>query len=362
MIRRMIVLATALAIAASVEAGEAAGGPAQVPLLRYSFYLGLAGDRIIHTDAAGYELYDVNPESILAVDYHPAEWLGFHLGLTLESVHGLDAGEDRYFRDLGLYVDTLNVSVEQDGFTAVAGKFTPGFGTAWDITPGIYSSEFVEDYEFSEMIGAGAGYSFDMGAAGTVTAGASLFFVDTTVLSDSLFTRRGRTLRSDGGAGNTGRLDNVAVTLDGSDIDMLPGFAWHLGYAHLSAGEGDEASVNGWVAGVQHETELSGGANLALNGEIAYLDAGAATGSSVYYTAGAGLTQGPWHGELAGTFRQVAEYGQEYDDLLLQASAGYRFDNGVDLAAGYAFRSDTGTDSHRVGVRLTWSFEHEIAR
>src|SRR5690606_23231499 len=118
-------------------------------------------------------------------------WLSFHIGLTLESVRDLEAGQDRWFDDLGLYVDTLHARVEHAGFSALAGKFTPGFGTAWDVTPGIYSTEFVEDYELSEMIGAGLGYEFDTGATGTVRASGSLFFADTTVLSDSLFTRRG---------------------------------------------------------------------------------------------------------------------------------------------------------------------------
>lgn len=68
------------------------------------------------------------------------------------------------------------------------------------------------------------------------TLGANLFTADTTFLSDSIFTSRGRLARADGGATNTGRLDNFSFTIDGEEIAALPDFSWHLGYRHLQPG------------------------------------------------------------------------------------------------------------------------------
>lgn len=52
---------------------------------------------------------------------------------------------------------------------------------------------------FFEFIGLGLNHSFDGGNAGTVTLGASVFFADTTALSESIGTRGGRKQLRDAG-------------------------------------------------------------------------------------------------------------------------------------------------------------------
>lgn len=328
------------------------------PFIEAELETTLGNDLVFRSDDPGAEINDFYPEAALALRFGLTPNLSVNAGLTLEPVLDPTPFEDRVFGDLGLYVDTLNLQAETGGFTFVAGKFGPGFGRAWDNTPGVYGTDLVEDYELSEQIGFGAAYAFT-GAYGTHTLGANVFFADTTVLSDSAFTRRGRTYRSDGGAGNTERLDNFSVTLDGAEFGAMPGFSYHLGYRHLSAGEGDAASESGFVGGVAQELEL-GGATLGLTAEAAWFDNfGGTLDEALYLSGGLSLVRGPWHGELAATLRRFAfDAGGHRNDRLVQVSGGYGFDNGFDVSLGYALARAEDLDAHVFGVRLSKTFSY----
>ena len=321
--------------------------------------LELGDDLVFSSTDPTAELNDLYLNAELALAVALTSYLSVNAGLTFEPVKDPRSSTDRYFGDQGLYVDTLNAQVDIGKASVVAGKFGPGFGTAWDNAPGVYGVDFAEDYELSEMIGFGGSYAFQNMYAGTVVVGANVFFADTTFLSDSLFTRRGPNRKSNGGAANTGRFDNFSISLDGSDIPGLQGFTWHLAYRHLSPGVGNVSAENGFVAGLAREMDLGNGVSLGLTGEVAYLaNAGASADDSLYLTSGASLGYGPWHTELAGTLRRMdMSAGGAVNDYLLQVSGGYEFENGIDLSLGYAHTRESGTNGHKIGFRLTKSFE-----
>jgi hypothetical protein len=227
------------------------------------------------------------------------------------------------------------------------------------VTPGIYGVDFAEDYELAEMLGFGIAYTIEGTAMGNIALGANIFFVDTTVFSESVFTNRGRTTLAAGGAGNTEQLNNFSITADIADIPSAEGVSLHFGYRFLSAGVGDVSDESGFVFGMAHESELSNGMTLGLNGEVAFFDGFGGTGDDVMYaTAGLSLVSGPWHGELAASVRNTDFFGGgAANDRLFQASAGYEFENGVDFSIGYKFDTDAGTENHTVGFRLTKAFE-----
>lgn len=354
-----LLLATTAYSPAYAEDGESTK-----PLIEGELETGLSSDWTFQSDDPTAEIIDLYAEAALAVKLNAANWLAFNLGLTFEPVLDPQASTDRYFGDHGLYVDTLNIQVEHAGFMAVAGKFGAGFGTAWDVTPGIYGTNFTEDYEYSEMIGFGGAYSFDAGAPGVITLGGNVFFMDDTFLSDSAFAKRGRNSVSSGGPGNTGRLDNFSFTIDGSDIPAVDGLAWHLGYVHLHAGVGDVSDVNGFAAGLVRETELGNGITFGWNTEVAYFDgANGANDEALYLTGGLSVVNGPWHGEVSATLRRT-DYaaGGRDNDLLTQVSGGYEFENGVDLSLGYVMSREAGERSHTVGLRLSKAFAFSVPR
>ena len=355
-----LLLAAAPARAADPAVQAPAETPASYPYIEGTLDLELGHDWVFRSDDPANEIHDLYFTGNLGLKFVLTPIFSINTGLTLEAVEDPLPFEDRFFGDHGLYVDTLNLQADLGNFTFLLGKFGPGFGTAWDNTPGVFGTVFAEDYELAEQLGFGAAYTFDAGDAGKHTLGANIFYADNTFLSDSVFTRRGRNVVGNGGAGNTGRLDNVSVTLDGGEFAALPGFTYHLGYRHLSAGVTETADENGFVAGIAKETELSNGVVLTVTGELAYFtDAGGVVDdNALYATAGLQLTRGPWHGELAATLRalDIAGIGTQRDHIA-QASIGYEFDNGIDISGGYAHVREADVNSHVLGLRLTKSFE-----
>ncbi|WP_309086368.1 hypothetical protein [Chelativorans sp.] len=357
-------LAAGVLAAPPAAAADSAGAGRPMPAETYPYVDGvleltLGDDYVFRSDDPANEINDLFFEAWLGLTVGLTPIFSINAGLTLEAVEDPGPFEDRHFGDMGLYVDTLNLQADLGKFSVVAGKFGPGFGTAWDITPGVYGTDFAEDYELSEQFGLGLAYTFETAGHGTHTLGANVFFADTTALSESVFTRRGRLDVIDGGAGNTEELDNFSVTLDGKDFPGLSGFSYHLGYRHLSAGLGDPEDENGFAAGLAQSLDLGNGASLALNGEVAYFsNYGGSLDDALYVTSGLALASGPWHGEIAGTIRKFDfDGGDDQTDYLAQVSGGYTFDNGVDVSLGYGFAREAEIDTHALGVRLTKSFE-----
>lgn len=99
--------------------------------------LELGNDWFFRSDDPDSELNDLFLTATLGFAVHFNPWLALNVGLTLEPVDDPRPRKNRTFGDLGLYADTLNLETTLGGVTLTAGKFGPGFGTAWDITPGI---------------------------------------------------------------------------------------------------------------------------------------------------------------------------------------------------------------------------------
>ncbi len=333
---------------------------ATYPYVEGEFIWEIQGDFTTDSDDPGTELNDIFGYLELAASIYLNKKVQVNFVLIGEPVLDPDPGEDRFFEDHGLYLEALNTQINfSENTNLVAGKFGPGFGTAWDVTPGIYGVDFAEDYELAEFIGVGLNHTFDGKGFGEVTLGANIFFADTTFLSDSVITRRSQTDIIDGGAGNTEELDNFSITLDGADIPTLEGFSWHLGYRHLSAGLGDVDDEQGFVAGFIQETDLGDEKFAIFNLEAATFDNFGGSADDVdYLTAGLTLADGPWHLDLAGTIRDInVAGGADNDDTLFQASIGYTDQHEIDWNVGYKFAEEGDVDSHTLGIFVTKAVE-----
>ena len=181
--------------------------------------------------------------------------------LVFEPVLDPGPGEDRFFGDMGIFAETLYGEYERGDFVFRFGKFGQKFGIAWDVAPGIWGGDFA-DYELDEQIGVAAEVRFGGKRSGKHAITAGSFFTDTTVLSDSLFTSRGRVRKSDGGPGNTEDFSSFAVALEGSEIPGLEGLEYHLAYMYRDSDAPGETSESGVAAGMTHkfktgETEIA---------------------------------------------------------------------------------------------------------
>lgn len=197
-------------------------------------------DSTVSSDDLTAELTNSYIEAELAFEAAITRRITLFGGLTLESV--TDPLASREFDDMGLYVSELGLRFDLAPGTLTVGKISPTFAFAWDETPGFYGTSLAEDYELGEVIGASLDYPVGE-TEGKLSF--AVFYADDTSLSNSLGTKRGRNTTSAGGAGNTGKLNNVALQW----TQELGKTTYWVGARHLSAGAGDVSDETGpWLA------------------------------------------------------------------------------------------------------------------
>lgn len=348
-------LATATALGTATLFSYSA--QAETPSIEITISAEVESDYTHDSDDKSAEINDLFVTIEPAITVNLTNGFSIQSGLTIEPVKDPSPFKDREFRDTGLYVETLFFNYETGNVNLFVGKIDPTFGTAWDAAPGIYGTGIAEDYQLTERIGGGFSYKMMPSGGGEHLFTASAFFADTTFLSNSIITKRGRTRRSDGGASNTGD-PSFSITLDGSELPSMPGVSYHLGVRYQQKGRGDAGNETGFVAGMQKEFDLGNEQKIAAIFEVAHLknqDGGADNAS--YATLGATYTTGPWNVAVSGTLRHIdVDGGSNVKDHLLQVSGGYEFNNGVTLDVGYKNARESKIDSHTVGILLTKEF------
>jgi hypothetical protein len=371
---RTIGVVTTLIAAMGMGMSSAEAAEGSYPFISGDVTFELQNDYTFDSDNKDNEINDLYTTIEPTFVMHFIEGLTFTTHAVFEPVRDPEAGKDRAFDDEGLYLQDAFLQYETDKFSVLGGKFTPNFGRAWDIAPGIYGTDFAEDYEFSERIGLGGSYTFSDSRFGKHRLSASTFFLDTSVLSDSIITSRGRTHKEDGGPSNTESLDSFAISLDGGELpltlfgDTVPGespvsgLTYQIAFISQAAGEGSDSRENGVVASLADEFPI---ANKALKlqplVEFSYFfDADGVDGQDRFYaTAGAtAIWQEHWNVALSYTRREtMPKGGSNVGDNLFQASAGYEFDFGLGANVGYRYSEADDVANHTIGALLTYGLD-----
>lgn len=166
--------------------------------------------------------------------------------------------DNRRFEDEGLFVRQLFLEFDvTDALMVRAGKITPTFALASLVTPGPFGNNYNKEIELIERLGFEALYTIDGGSAGRHTFTASTFFDDTTILSESLGSNRGRNSLDDGGASNTESFESLTLSIGGEDIEGLPGFRYQLSFISEAAGRGDPEDEIGFAIAGTCTAEVS---------------------------------------------------------------------------------------------------------
>lgn len=285
-------------------------------------------------------------------------------GLVLvEPVQDATPGHGAFFNDEGVFVEEIKLTYENGPWVAFAGKFDPVFGIAWDYGRGIWSEDFAADYELTEKVGFGGAYTFKTANGGDHTLAASTFFADTSFLSDSTITKRGRTRESDGGASNTEDLSSYVVTLDGATVGGIENLSYSLGFRHLAQGDADVGGDDeqGVVANVNYVIPFSKSLQSDVLLEFVSLDhVDGGNDDARYYTASVvNKICDDWNVTVGFTKRNTdISGGPDANDHLLQVSGGYDFGNGLTLEAGWRNTEEAGVDTDILGglARYTVAF------
>lgn len=341
-----------LGLAAAVMA--VAVGPAQAeiyPNIHGELSLEIENDLTFESDDPTAELNDLFATAELGATLSLTPAFSLNWAFLIEPV--LDPVDDREFEDNGFFVQEIFLRYDFGVVAAFAGKFNPTFGTAWDLTPGIYGADFAEDYELTERIGGGLEFPFTAGGTAHALT-VNTFFQDVTVLSNSLGTQRGETDKADGGASNTANFSSFSATLDGG-VPTTP-LNYHLGLRYQEGGVGDPGDDFGAVAGLNATWALSDDSGISAIGEVAYFDEqDGGTGEAIYATVGGLYGWRAWTASASYTFRELDD---GFDpDHLVQGSIGYGFDFGLGVEVGYKFAQEAEVESHTVGALVTYAVE-----
>ena len=364
----LVVAVVTLGFTVSAETGNT---EARLPRLEAEIDIEIQNDWTFDSDDRDAERNDLFTKTEPALALHILPGLSVESGLVLEPVEDPESGEDRIFEDHGFFAEQLYLLYQRNGFSLYGGKFNLSFGVAFDLAPGIYGNEVAEDfYEQVERIGIGGTMYFGGGRIADSRLGmhrlsVQTFFLDTTVLSESFGTGRGRTRKSDGGVSNTEDFSSFALSLDGGDFPELP-FAlnYRLGVAYQAGGEGDPKDELGLAAALYGTVDLARGARLAPIVEFVHFDnAEGADQDRDILTAGAALYHGPWNVALSysGVRTDPDDGGTDLDLDQIQVSMGYSFDFGLDVDIGYNFVEQEGVESHVVGILMHYVLDFTIA-
>ena len=230
-------------IAASAAQAQEGAGVFWPPKVEGELVIEVENDNTVESDDDTAEFNNLNSTTELGLNAYFAEPLFVNVHFTLEQTQDPKPDTTCTFCRHGVFVEGLSLNWEEERWSVIGGKFGPNFAIAWDAAPGIYGTGFGEDdIELAERIGLGGGVTLLADdTAGTHTLSASVFFADTTALSESFGTNRGLTETDDGGPSNTESLESFAVALDG---------AWVLGTAALLLIAPQVLSAPGrWAAG-----------------------------------------------------------------------------------------------------------------
>src|SRR5262245_10084046 len=305
-------------------------------------------------------------------------------------------GETRWFEAETAWVDELYLNWQGGPLTLFAGKIHPRFGFAWDIGPGLYGTDFGEEYELSEKIGAGATlYVSDIfhvtPQIGEHSLRAEAFRADDSFLTGGLVSRRfqvddgsgtGRlTLkplnkRRFGGPDNVDSFGNVVVSAAGKRVPMPIGLLeYNAAVSSRKPGEdatsaGNAATETGYVGGAVWEIPVPWmRLTFAPLVEYAWFEdfGGVQDQRGRFLTAGFDLIRRPWKLSYAyqwnrnddtaadtGTtqFENAASVTYDLSDIV-----PYRIMRGTEITAGWRRLHVDGEGANDWGAAVSWGYK-----
>lgn len=292
-------------------------------------------------------IYD---DSELQAYLNVGSWLSFNTDVKMErnrnaNLNSYFPDSNAAFRSEGVTLRQLYATVQPiDAVAAYGGKIHPKFGSAWKNVPGLFYN-FATDYEQDERIGLGVEAKLPEWT-GKTRVSAETYYLDTSVLSNSLLSRpsfddekadRARKYRREaGGPSNTGSLDSYTLALQGQDAGGIEGLNYQISHTHEAVGLPDERSENGWSAGASYEINLSRRVTMVPFVEYATFDnfAGQDGLDRRYVLGGVAFTYGKWELDLAGGYRR-SKGAEDVRGHQENVSLSYEVLEGLRLGAGY---------------------------
>ncbi|MEO1198398.1 MAG: hypothetical protein AAFX39_04060 [Pseudomonadota bacterium] len=266
----------------------------------------------------------------------------------------------------GAFIEVLSLNYEEDDFGLFVGKFNPNIFVGFSRTPDLYDTLINEDdLEITGQWGGGGYLNFNSDTYGSHRIYGNVFFEDTTDLSGSIITDRGRTSRSDGGPANTGSPESFSIGSLGGGFDFAPDLDYHVGVVRqavdIAGGGTDVAPADEYRVTAALQNQFSLGDNLTLTPFVEYYHFWNADGNEGetrdYITGALNLGVDSWNFGAAYTGRFVSgNTSVNGDEQLFQVSAGYTFSSGWSLSLYLIRLEEVGSSQNGAVAILSREF------
>lgn len=186
-------------------------------------------------------------------------------------------GGDRAFENLGVYFEELNLSLNREKYSLIAGKFDLDFGTAWRYDRGLWIHNVAENYKQTEKLGFGGIYrAGNAKKTGQYNFGLAVFTNDRKNLDNSWLVNRDSDQKSAAIPGDSRSLKSYNASLDiNFDFGEKEKLTYHFSYIDLAVNASATAvektkidNQKGYVLGGNYKYPLS--ENVLLDGLLEY--------------------------------------------------------------------------------------------
>lgn len=280
-------------------------------------------------------------------------------GLTIEGtllgepVQDPAPGGDAWFEDQGLFVEELLLKYENGPFEAVAGKFSPDYRDSREQERGIWTEDYSTEYEIIEKLGLGASYSLRTRSFGRHSVSINAFSNDTTVLAESVGSRREERCRGDRD------LSSSAFLFEGQRRFGAFTPYYQFGHRHVDACDPGDTDEAGWLWRLGGALAFEPRARVRSDAvaELGFVeDFEGGDADRWYYSLSSVTTiDRRWTLAAGGTLRQIARPGRsDALDRLFQFTVGYRGRDGIRIEGGWLAFEEAGYDSTVLGVLLRY--------
>ncbi len=262
------------------------------------------------------------------------------------------------FSQSALLIEQLKANYQNEDMEFSIGKFDPTFGTAHNKGKriGVFTSQFTEDYNLREKIGASLTALLESSKF-TINS----FVNDTTALSKSALNNRGKATSSKSIAGNGGIFSSYSMSLEGHDPFGIKNWNYNIGYRNLGVGNMPQtARESAYVLGSEYLFKAGDSTYLIPFVEIVKIKNFTGTsGRNATYTTVAGIVRySSWTASISQLKRDITTVnGVGSNGRHMQVSAGYKFTDNFTIDVSRSSVREDGNKGSLFGVMMSYMYK-----
>ena len=288
--------------------------------------------------------------------------LTMNVNMSLDQVEQPQANNQWFMYGEGVTAGDVWLQWSDQRTGIIGGRYTAPFGLAPLLLPGVFDTNFVNNYNFGGLMGGLGTLSTGDEGGGIHALNAGFFGIDTTFMADGIFA----STAAPSGPGTGGGIDSWMIGYSGANIPLIfPTLDVNIAYISFGEGVGTTAQQQGFNAGAYWQYIINNDGNDTLDARawsigplFEYVhfwnNNGIEDASADYYTFGLITNYGNWQADATVGWQNLTDpTSGNQDNFLFTANVGYNFFGPQSLVqVGYAYEESAGVIDHQVGIQV----------